>query len=185
MNYRRLGVFSNIGDRIELDEKKGEEFLKSGKVSVQKDEGKSGKIYEMSDAETVRKERASELLKALSRLRGGSKQAAFGTDVSPKIFLLAGLTCGNPIFNTSLFEDDGNGVTLNVEVLKEITNDYKDRISTPVYIGIRKGYLKNENKIKELSSDNVTDAKGIKFIITTPIDAAEQISTSLPATNNG
>ena len=61
----------------------------------------------MTDAQTKRKERASELLKALVRLRGGAKQAAFGTDVAPKVMILAGTSCGNPIFN-SLFIDDGN-----------------------------------------------------------------------------
>src|SRR5581483_9353204 len=100
--------------------------------------GKSGKIYEMSDAKTKRKERATALLRALSRLRGGAKQAAFGTDVSPKVLIVAGLTCGNPIFN-SLLIDDGNGPIVKIDTLKEVVRDYADRIVTPVYVGIRKG----------------------------------------------
>ncbi|MGI0070294.1 MAG: type I-B CRISPR-associated protein Cas7/Cst2/DevR, partial [Nitrosopumilaceae archaeon] len=129
LNYRRLGLFSNIGDRIELDEAKVEEFVSKNKIRVIEDKGKSGKIYEMTDP-TTRKERTSALLKALSRLRGGAKQAAFGTDVSPKVMILAGLTCGNPIFN-GLFIDDGTGPMLKVDTLKEIVKDYSDRISTP------------------------------------------------------
>src|SRR5581483_5791057 len=70
LNYKRLGLFMNVGDRIELDEGKAEEFLKNKRIAVKKDEGKSGKIYEMSDAKTKRKERATALLRALSRLRG-------------------------------------------------------------------------------------------------------------------
>ena len=65
----------------------------------------------MTDAQLKRTERASELLKALSHLRGGAKQAAFGTDVAPKAIILAATTCGNPIFN-SLFIDDGDGPVL-------------------------------------------------------------------------
>ena len=180
LNYKRLGVFSNIGDRIELDETKGAEFLTNKKIYV-KDKGKdeigfSGETYEMVNSETSRRERASALLKALSRLRGGAKQAAFGTDVSPKVFIMAGLTCGNPIFN-SLFTDDGSGVTLKVETMKEITKDYADRISTPVYIGIRKGFLKNEDSV--LALPKIGNNNGTVFVITTPIDAAMQMANSL------
>lgn len=175
LNYKKLGLFMNIGDRIELDEGKAEEFLKSKKIVVKKDEGKSGKIYEMIDAKNIRRERAAALLKALSRLRGGAKQAAFGTDVSPKILIVAGLTCGNPIFN-SLFIDDSNGPIIKVDTLKEIVRDYANRITTPMYIGIRKGYLKNENAVTALSG---TIENGIPLVVTTPIDASEQIAKSL------
>lgn len=175
LNYNRLGVFWNIGDRIELDEAKIADFLQNQKIKVTQDQGKSGKIYEMTDAQTKRKERASALLKALAHLRGGAKQAAFGTDVSPKVMILAGTTCGNPIFN-SLFIDDGNGPILKVDVLKEVAHDYSDRIVTPIFVGIRKGYLKNETEVLQLEKAN---DKGISFIITTPIDSAEQMAKAL------
>ncbi|MFZ0514994.1 MAG: hypothetical protein WAM14_25570 [Candidatus Nitrosopolaris sp.] len=57
---------------------------------------------------------------------------------------MAGLTCGNPIFN-NLFEDNsihqnrGKNVVLNIEAMKEIVKDYSDRIRTPVFLGIRTG----------------------------------------------
>lgn len=175
LNYKRLGLFMNIGDRIELDEKKAQEFLQSKKIIIKKDEGKAGKIYEIADAEMKRKERAGALLKALSRLRGGAKQAAFGTDVSPKVLIASGLTCGNPIFN-GLFSDDGNGPIMKVDTLREIVRDYADRIVTPVYIGIRKGYLKNENAVAALSG---IKENGVSFVVTTPIDASEQAAELL------
>lgn len=175
LNYKRLGLFMNIGDRIELDEKKAQEFLQNKKIVIKKDEGKSGKIYEMVDAEVKRKERAAALLKALSRLRGGAKQAAFGTDVSPKVLIVSGLACGNPIFN-GLFSDDGNGPIMKVDTLREIVRDYADRIVTPVYIGIRKGYLKNENAVTALSG---LSENGVSFVVTTPIDASQQIAKLL------
>ncbi|MGF3521946.1 MAG: DevR family CRISPR-associated autoregulator [Candidatus Bathyarchaeia archaeon] len=171
LNYSRLGVFWNIGDRIELDEAKVDSFLQSQKIIVAQDCGKKGKVYELSDAPKKRKERATELFKALARLRGGAKQAAFGTDVSPKVLILAGTSCGNPIFN-SLFSDEGNGPVLKVEVLKEIARDYKDRILTPIFVGIRKGYLKNESEVLQLAAAD----DGKTFVVTTPIDAADQIA---------
>jgi CRISPR-associated protein Cst2 len=174
LNYRRLGVFANIGDRIELDESenKADQFLKEGKVNILEDKGRLGKIYEMKNAETERKKRASELLKALSMLRGGAKQAAFGTDISPKVLVCAGLTCGNPIFNNGLFTDDKNRLVLNDDTLQEIVNDYKSKICTPVFVGIRKGFVGNEQKVKTLHD-------GVNFVVTTPIDAANQMANML------
>ena len=175
LNYTRLGVFWNIGDRIELDESKVEAFLQNQKIKVIQDQGKTGKVYEMTDAQTNRKERASELLKALARLRGGAKQAAFGTDVSPKVLILAGTTCGNPIFN-SLFIDDGTGPILKVDALKEVARDYSDRIVTPIFVGLRKGYLKNETDVLQLEKAN---ENGVSFKIMTPIESAEQMAKAL------
>jgi CRISPR-associated protein Cst2 len=176
LNYRRLGVFTNIGDRIELDESenKADQFLKDGKVHILTDKGKLGRIYEMKNAETERKKRASELLKALSVLRGGAKQAAFGTDISPKVLVCAGLTCGNPIFNNSLFTDDKNGIVLRVETMKEIVEDYKNKICTPVFVGIRSGFLGNQDDVRTL-----TEHEGVNFKVTTPIDAANQMANTI------
>jgi CRISPR-associated protein Cst2 len=145
---------------------------------------KFGSIYELANAPQIRKERAIALLKSLAVLRGGAKQAAFGTDVSPKVIIMAGMTCGNAIFNT-LFEDNsldprmGKNVVLNIKALKEIINDYKDRICTPVFIGIRTGYMKNEQEIRNLE-DTELDGSGIRIVVTTPIDAAKQMTDLLP-----
>lgn len=176
LNYSRLGVFWNLGDRIELDEEKAKEFIKDKKIRVLKDEGQLGKIYEMTDAKEKRKERAGQLLRALSRLRGGAKQAQFATDVSPKVLIMSGLTCGNPIFN-DIFRDDGSGAVLSISTLREIVADYSDRITTPVFVGIRMGCLKNEEEVRTLSN---TNDKGVKYVITTPVNAADEMNKLLP-----
>ena len=141
---------------------------------------KFGNVYELANnLGQTRKERASAVINSLAVLRGGAKQAAFGTDVSPKVLIMAGLTCGNPIFNT-IFEDDnssntrGKTVSIDVDALKEIVSDYKDRIVTPVYIGIRTGFLKYEEELRrEL---NRMDG----FIVTTPREAARQLTERIP-----
>ena len=121
-------------------------------------------------------------------LRGGAKQAAFGTDVSPKVIIKAGMTCGNPIFNT-LFEDNsinpkvGKNVVLNIEAMNEVITDYKDRICTPVIIGIRTSYLQNEPEIRQLDN-TVVNGSGIKIVVTTPVDAAKQMTDLLPDGTN-
>jgi CRISPR-associated protein Cst2 len=206
LNYKRLCRFSIIGDRVELDDDTIKEYMdnkmliklpeepeyfsleketipvkeKDKKKEVFEQKKKIGYVYEIADAEKIRKERASALIKALAVLRGGAKQAAFETDVSPKVLIMAGLTCGNPIFNT-IFEDDSTGytrgktVSINVRALKEIVSDYRDRICTPVYIGIRTGFLKGENEAE------VSTLSTPLYVVTTPIGAAKQMTDYLQA----
>lgn len=197
LNYSRLGVYWNLGDRIELEEEKVRQFLKDGKIKditseepykTLSEDGKIGKIYTIVN--NPRKERAKALFKALALLRGGAKQAQFGTDVAPKVLIVAGLTCGNPIFN-HLFKDDQEGPILKIETFKEIVRDYADRITTPVFIGIRAGYLKNEDEVKELAGAYKieqnklvkVESGGLHQIsveVVTPIEAAQRIGESLP-----
>ena len=185
--YARLGVFSNLGDRIELDEGKVDEFIKGNKLRVVDDKDNLGKVYET--VPNSRKNRASTLLNALSVLRGGAKQAQFGTDVSPKVLILAGLNCGNPIFN-HIFNDAKEGPEVKIDTLKEIIKDYADRLVTPVYLGIRKGYLKNESEVYALNGsdvgasnpteeNNATGENKVKIIVTTPIEAAQKMAGEL------
>jgi len=167
LDMSRVGVFRNVGDRIELREDLINPGMEQGKLNEREEN-----IYELSDSNAA-KVRAGELLHAISVLRGGAKQAAFATDVSPKVLILAGLDCGNLIFN-NIFEDhpdqaSSNGPIIRVETLKEIVSDYADRLVTPVYIGIRKGYLtpKNEENVYALGAD------GSKFVVDTPINVTK------------
>ena len=174
--YRRLGVFWNLGDRIELDEEEAERLLAKKKIRVAEDRGKLGKIYEMTNAETERKSRATELLAALAHLRGGAKQAQFGTDVSPKALVLVGLSCGNPVFNHLFMDGDGQP-TFNIAAFKEIVRDYANRIATPVLIGLRAGYLRNEADVRALGTETLG---GIEVRLMTPIEAARDMGELLP-----
>lgn len=185
LNYARLGVYWNLGDRIELEEAKAKKLLKEGKIKdvtneepyrTLTDNGKIGKVYRVTDnVKPTPKERASALFKALAVLRGGAKQAQFGTDVSPKVLILAGLTCGNPIFN-NLFKDDQEGPVFKIETFQEVLKDYADRIVTPVLVGVRSGYLKNEKEVKAL---NDAEVNKVKILVMTPIEAAQKIGEYL------
>ena len=192
-NYSRLGVYWNLGDRIELEETKARRLLQEGKIKdvtfeepykTLSDNGNVGKVYRITDkVKPTPKERASALFRAIAVLRGGAKQAQFGTDTSPKVLVLAGLTCGNPIFN-HIFKDAREGPEFKVETLREIIQDYADRIVTPVLIGVRSGYLKNENDVKALNETEVrvgegTDKKEVKILVMTPVKAAKAIDEYL------
>ena len=154
-----------------------------------------GKIYELTNAATSRKQRAGALLNALAVLRGGAKQAQFGTDVAPKVLVMAGITCGNPIFN-QLFQDDSAAPVFKVEAFKEVIRDYADRIVSSVVIGIRRDYLKNDIDVRGLAGwwkvnqeqsavEGPSEQKGdgsswVQVKVGTPIDAAKVMATSLP-----
>jgi CRISPR-associated protein Cst2 len=176
LEYARLGVFSNVGDRIELDEQKVAQMIAANKISVRHDLGKRGVVYQLTDM-TTRKVRAQALLNALARLRGGAKQAQFATDVAPKLLVMAGLSCGNPIFNQIFKLKEGDSSPLiNIPKLQEIVKDYHERIVTPVYLGIRTGYLQNESDVRALDESRVED---VQFLVRTPISVAEEIGNLL------
>lgn len=186
LDYSRLGVYWNLGDRVELEQEKARRLLQEGKVEditnsesyrALTDNGKIGKVYRITDKVTpAPRERAAALFNALSVLRGGAKQAQFGTDVSPKVLILAGLTCGNPIFN-HLFKDGQEGPEFKVLTFKEVLKDYADRIVTPVFIGVRSGYLQNESDVKALGG--ILEGTKVEVQVVTPIQAAQKIGEYL------
>ncbi len=178
LDYARVGVFWNLGDRKELDPHRVDAWMKEGRIEVAADRGPLGKIYRLKDR-SVAAERSRQLIQALAVLRGGAKQAAFATDVAPKALILAGLSCGNPIFNR-VFTDRDNGPRLNTQRLKEIVADYSSRIVTPVFVGVREGYLDNQDEVRELSPARLDGLTGesraelarASFVICTPLQAA-------------
>jgi CRISPR-associated protein Cst2 len=173
LNYFRLGFFRNEGDRIELDEKYVEKYLKNGTITITK-ETPAGKWYELRN--NPRKDRATAILKSLAVMRGGAKQAQFATDIAPKVIILAGLSCGNLIFN-DLFEDTKEGPILKMKTLEEVIKDYEDRFTTPVFIGIRDGYLTRDNE-REIKS--LTKISNTYVTVTSPVDAVNQLVGKLP-----
>lgn len=193
LDYSRLGVYWNIGDRIEIEEIEAKKLLQDEKIidvtnqepyKTLSNNGKIGKVYKIHNkVNPTPKDRASALFQSLSVLRGGAKQAQFGTDVSPKVLILAGLTCGNPIFN-HLFKDTDTGPELKINTLREIIKDYADRVVTPVLLGVRSGYLKNDSEVKALNNTKISIGEGankkeVEILIMTPVEAAKNIGDRL------
>lgn len=157
----RLGRFVNIPSRMELAT---ELINKYKEVLIEESPQRNVVAYTLRNAEQLRKERAAGLLKGLVHLRGGAKMAAFGADVSPKVIVFAGMSSANPCFN-NLYIGDGECPKLNVDLLKELADDYRDKLQTPICIGVRKGYLENENEVKALA--------GNTFMVDSPIKIVE------------
>ncbi len=190
LSYSRLGVFRCEGDRIEIERSLVEKYLNEKKIEQHPD-FPDRKIYRMIN--NPRKDRATNILKSLSVMRGGAKQAQFGTPVHPQVLILAGITSGNLIFN-NIFEDSPNGPKIKIETLDEILKDYSARLYSNIYIGIRTGYLEveNEKKLREwaqgkkygkrtIVEDSASEEYANEVKICTPIEAANEISKELPA----
>ncbi len=188
LSYSRLGVFRCEGDRIEIDQSLAKKYLDEKKIEQHPD-FPGRKIYRMLN--NPRKNRATKILNALSIMRGGAKQAQFGTPVHPQVLILAGLTSGNLIFN-NIFEDSPNGPKIKIDTLEEVLKDYTSRLASNIYIGIRTGYLESENekKLREWAKDkkygkrtSVSEASkkvDNEVVICTPLEAASKISEELP-----
>lgn len=183
LSYSRLGVFRCEGDRIEIDESLRKKYLNEKKIEQHPD-FPDRKIYRMIN--NPRKDRATMILKSLAVMRGGAKQAQFGTPVHPQVLILSGVTSGNLIFN-NIFEDSPNGPKIKIKTLDEILKDYSDRLSSNIYIGIRTGYLEAENErelrewVQGKKYGKRTEEYDNEVKICTPIEAANEISKELPA----
>lgn len=177
LSYARLGVFRNEGDRIELDAALVSKYLAEG--VLKRDDGRE--IYEVVN--NKRRERAMMILRSLAVLRGGAKQAQFGTDVSPKAIIVAGLNCGNLIFNDLFDERDWQPV-IKLRALKQTIDDYQARLATPVFIGVRDGYLhpENEREVKDWIENGVKlndAATGFDVRLSSPVKAIEALIEQL------
>jgi CRISPR-associated protein Cst2 len=83
------------------------------------------------------------------------------------------MDCANPVFN-DLFDGKGEKPELKIDSLLEIAADYAHKLATPIYVGIRTGYLQNEEEVKALAND--------RFVIDTPIGIVQKfIETYLKA----
>ncbi|MEX2757094.1 MAG: type I-B CRISPR-associated protein Cas7/Cst2/DevR [Candidatus Sigynarchaeota archaeon] len=179
IDLSRLGVFDNLEAKDkELDPVLAEKALAEKKIEIVKS-GKQKKpgiaIYRKSDLAGYQKNVVFHLLNALAHLQGGAKMAQFGVDITPKVIVAAGLNFKAPIFS-NLFEMGTEKPRLKVALLKELISDYKDRLQTPVFIGLRTGYLENEEEIRKLVIDKEFKDK---LVLSTPVEIAAKIRDSV------
>lgn len=145
-----LGVFCE-------SEKTGYRNMYPGLVELAEEKGLTHEEdYWMLDDET-RIKRAQDIINALPYLSGGAKNTSHLTDVTPKILVLAAIDGGNHIFMNIVREENGETI-FDIDALDEVINEYSDILKTDVFIGLRKGFLKDtQDKIIEYanSKDNV------------------------------
>lgn len=98
-----------------------------------------------------RRQRVKEVLLALARLRGGANLTRNNSDVMPAVVLIGFLDGGNaPLQNLFVPTEPGDGVVLNLQRLRSVVRDYKDRLLTKdlgFVLGYRPGVLCNESEM--------------------------------------
>jgi len=165
LEYSRLCVYDNLGSHQELSTDLIEKKKNDLDVSNLRYGTKTFPRYTLKNADVSRKTHAAGLLKGLAYLRGGAKLSAFGSDVTPKVLIIAGMESANPVFN-NLFIGTGEKPILNIEAIKEIAKDYSSKLATPIYIGVRTGYLQNENEVKDLVKEG--------FVVNSPVGVVSE-----------
>lgn len=172
LDLYRLGVYENIDKgNSELDPKL---IVEEKNIEVKKHPvyPKSSIIIK-NDVINYQNKKAKELFLGLAKLRGGSKTAQFGTDVSPKFMILVGMNTGNILFD-DLIVNDNYKPMLNLNALKEIIADYKDNFTTSIHIGVRDSYLTNQEELTKL-----TEVNGVKINHGTPIQIVKDFVAEL------
>jgi len=88
----------------------------------------------------MRVKRAQSVLKALLILGGGAKLASHLTDVTPKLIVITVIDGGNHPF-MNLMTESNNEAKFSFTALRQVMEDYSDRIKDKVYIGRREGFM--------------------------------------------
>ena len=124
----------------------------------------------------VRVRRAKQVLEALSVLSGGAKLTSHLTDVTPKLLVLTVLDGGNHPFMNLMVERDGEA-EFSIPALRQIMQDYSDRILDSVYIGRREGFMDElDGPLRELADDS---SLGCTVIYSSPNQAVKQLADKL------
>lgn len=119
----------------------------------------------------VRRKRVKDVIHALGHLRHGANLARNLSDVAPVVVLLAYLDGGNaPLQNLFIPSIPEHGTDLNVDRLRSVVKDYKDRLlgESRLYFGYLPGILSNETDV--LAAFN-KEFEGVNFFVGTPGEA--------------
>lgn len=110
-----------------------------GTILIELDRVGCGEGFEKELSNTEKTKRLKDFLNAFKNLWTSGRQTRFLADISPKFVAATMLTTKNPIFLESVIPTNGG---VNVELLNETVNDFKNEIKAKVF-GARKGLFTN------------------------------------------
>jgi CRISPR-associated protein Cst2 len=138
--------FKNLNEKM-IDEARKNNCQEIDDPFAKNKEGKPLKLYRLP--KHIREKRITETIEALEVITGGAMQTCNMGDVTPKLIVLCTLDSGNHLFS-HLAKDEREKPVFSVEALKQVVEDYKDRIQGKVYIGRRMGFMDElEEKLSE------------------------------------
>lgn len=137
LDVPRIGVFETDGSglRVALTQEAAKEAAKNGAEECVL---RGTKALRLSSEE--RRRRLAVLLRAVSTMRGGAKNALHYGDRTPSLFLLAPMKGGVNPFTRLLRAQDGRPV-VDVKTLRSEIAAWQDELAGPVYIGWAPGFL--------------------------------------------
>jgi CRISPR-associated protein Cst2 len=164
---------------LNLDQIRIEEARKAGLEDLT-----AKKAFRLSREQRL--QRISALIKALSYLDGGAKQALHYTDVSPDLVFAAVTKGGNNIFGHIINADTKGLPVINTDALKETLEVYKDDIISDIYVGWVKGYLEGERARfeKAMNEDEQLINWNKRINVKHPREALADLAEALKANAN-
>lgn len=165
-SYNKTG-FKNLSEILHAD------GLNKGLIEIDdkyiKDKaGKPLKLLQIG--KEIRAKRVIDTIQALKVISGGAMQTNNMGDVTPKFIILSTMTTGNHPFSHVVKSSGINNdvVSLNLDGLKQVLDDYKEQFEGKIYIGKRSGFFDEYND--ELTQLSI-EYSNVKFLsVNTAID---------------
>ena len=111
------------------------------------------KLYRLQ--KKTRLERIRDTVKALEVINGGAMQTNNMADVTPKLIVLTTLNSANHPFSHLAKINAAEKAEFSIPALKQVVQDYSDRIEGRVFIGRRMGFMDElEDDFKEYSTND-------------------------------
>jgi len=128
----------------------------------------------------VRNERIRNVISAIPFLHGGAKQTLHHTDVTPKFIVICKIDGGNNIF-MNIVQESSKDIFINIGAFKEMIIDYRERITSDIYIGINEGFggLLKENLVNLQKDINDNSRETGNLHIFTPKQAVEAFTKTI------
>jgi CRISPR-associated protein Cst2 len=126
-------------------------------------------------------ERICSLLKALSVLYGGAKQATHYTDVTPKVFIGIITKGGNNPLQYVIDADEKGLPIVHTAALKEIFNVWEDQILSKLYAGWVQGFYDGQREKLEAT---LKEIQNCKYTIGHPRDILNMLANDMASKEN-
>lgn len=133
-------------------------------------------------ARETRIKRVSDTLSALKFINGGAMQTNNMADVTPKFIILATTSSGNhPFSHVATNSKREHEFELNTVGLAEVLREYREQFKGKVFIGVRSGFLSNDDMNKldglKIEFDNIIEIKPVNEAIDAYV---AQVKTQVP-----
>ena len=177
--YKNLLTIEEIPDEFEEIKSrylKMQEKIKEKEGTIKNDEWVLNK--------NIRKNRASETIKALKYLFGGAKLTEYLTDITPKFIILGMFEGGiNPFISNIIYEEKGDIVLDSDAIIERVKEFYELLAPKKIFIGKDAGFMKEwQSKLEEIKKTLESEKeKKVMVELTSVGDAIDRFANEIEA----